>query len=273
MHRQLKEWEHYQEPTVLLVWIDILLSANTKAGWVRGQRINRGELVTSVARIMESTGIGSDNTVREALRKLEQSGEIRREHFGNGTKIIINHFNRFQTYAPIAQPIAELGAQPIAELGAQPIADKQEINNNTISEEKNINPPTPMRVQEKKIGFDTFGIMANVYLKPVQHRQLIETFGEDAVKTTIDELSCKLADGSTDSGNHYATLTYWLNYRKHVDPAKTSGYQKPAPATDPNQETREQREQRLKALWQQASEEDRQSYLDTYHCYPWEREQ
>lgn len=140
-------------------------------------------------------------------------------------------------------------------------------------EEKNINTPTPMRVQEKKIGFDTFGIMANVYLKPIQHRQLIETFGEDAVKTTIDELSCKLADGSTDSGNHYATLTYWLNYRKHVAPAKTSGYQKPAPATDPNQETREQREQRLKALWQQASEEDRQSYLDTYHCYPWEREQ
>lgn len=134
LHRQLKEWQHYQEPFVLLVWLDLLLSANMKAGWVRGNRINRGQLITSVARIMESTGIGSDNTVRDALRKLEESGEIKREQIGIGTKITINHFNKFQTSAQDAQPsaqhTAEVGAQPTAEVGAYPSAevgaDKQE---------------------------------------------------------------------------------------------------------------------------------------------------
>lgn len=144
LHRQLKEWQHYQEPFVLLVWLDLLLSANMKAGWVRGNRINRGQLITSVARIMESTGIGSDNTVRDALRKLEESGEIKREQIGIGTKITINHFNKFQTSAqdaqPSAQPTAEVGAYPSAEVGAQhtaqPGADKQEYKK--VEKDKNL---------------------------------------------------------------------------------------------------------------------------------------
>jgi hypothetical protein len=168
LHRQLKEWQHYQEPFVLLVWLDLLLSANMKAGWVRGNRINRGQLITSVARIMESTGIGSDNTVRDALRKLEESGEIKKEQIGIGTKITINHFNKFQTSAqdaqPSAQPTAEVGAQPTAEVGAYPSAevgaDKQEYIEREESKERKegkeiISSPLPpdgetARKKEKK---------------------------------------------------------------------------------------------------------------------------
>lgn len=140
IHRQIKDWQHYQEPTVLLVWLDLLLSANTKAGWVRGIHLNRGQLVTSVARIMESTGIGSDNTVRDALHKLEASGEIRKERIGTGTKITINHFNRYQSSAitadNTAQPTAQVGAEVTAQPSAQPTADKQEYKEE--KEEKNI---------------------------------------------------------------------------------------------------------------------------------------
>ena len=96
LYEKIKEWQHYQEPTVLLVFIDILLSANTKDGWSLGRMIKRGELVTSVAQIMFSTGIKSDNTVRAALRKLEASVEIKRERFGNGSKITIIQFDKYQ---------------------------------------------------------------------------------------------------------------------------------------------------------------------------------
>ena len=126
LFRQIKDWQHYQEPTVFLVFIDLLLSANTKPGWNCGKRIGRGQLVTSTARIMESTGIGSDNTVRDALRKLEESGEIRRERFGNVTKITINQYSKYQAYANTAELGAEPAAQSDAELGAEPAADKQE---------------------------------------------------------------------------------------------------------------------------------------------------
>ena len=73
LYRQIKDWQHYQEPTVLLVFIDILTSANTKDGWYKGKTVCKGELVTSVASIMASTGIKSNNTVIDALKKLEKS--------------------------------------------------------------------------------------------------------------------------------------------------------------------------------------------------------
>lgn len=144
LHRQMKDWQHYQEPTVMLVFIDLLLSANSKPGWKRGHRIGRGQLVTSTAQIMESTGIGSDNTVREALRKLEASGEIVRERFGNGTKITINQYSKYQAYANTAEPAAEPVAQSSAEPAAEPVANKQESKNGRrkegVSEFPNGNP-------------------------------------------------------------------------------------------------------------------------------------
>ena len=125
LYRQIKDWQHYQEPTVLLVFIDILTSANTKDGWYKGKTVCKGELVTSVASIMASTGIKSNNTVIDALKKLEKSGEIKRERFGNATKITITQFSKYQDCANTAQPTA------------QPTAHEQEINRLIIQEEKN----------------------------------------------------------------------------------------------------------------------------------------
>jgi hypothetical protein len=39
-------------------------------------------------------------------------------------------------------------------------------------------------------------------------------FGEAETQSAIDDLSCKLMDGSTESNAHYATLTYWLANRR-----------------------------------------------------------
>lgn len=277
LHRQLKEWQHYQEPFVLLVWLDLLLSANMKAGWVRGNRINRGQLITSVARIMESTGIGSDNTVRDALRKLEESGEIKREQIGIGTKITINHFNKFQTSAQDAQPsaqlTAEVGAQPSAEVGAQPTAqpgaDKQEYIEREESkerkEEKNINPLPHARARE--IGIEAFGSFSNVFLYPGEHRTLNETYGPELTAKAVDDLSCKLAEGdeqALNSRNHYATLDRWLRYKRETAKVPLSS-SKADPMTE--------KEKILRIAWDATSEEGRREYLDDHEgMLPWEYE-
>lgn len=274
LHRQLKEWQHYQEPYVLLVWLDLLLSANSKAGWVRGNRINRGQLITSVARIMESTGIGSDNTVRDALRKLEESGEIKREQIGIGTKITINHFNKFQTSAQNAQPsaqhTAEGSAYPSEEVGAQPTAqpgaDKQEYKEvEERKEEKNINPLPHARARE--IGIEVFGSFSNVFLFPGEHRQLVETYGQVLTDKAVDDLSCKIAEGdeqALNSRNHYATLDRWLRYKRETGKVPLS-----STAADPMNE----REKTLRIAWDATSEKGRQEYLDDHEgLLPWEYE-
>ena len=165
IHRQLKDWQHYQEPTVLLVWIDLLLSANSKPAWVRGEAIAAGQVVTSVTTIMESTGIKSKHTVIEALRKLEQSGEITREKFGNGTKITIANFEKFQTSGALGgaknaprngkegKEAVQQGVQKMHQggaLGGAKNAPKQEYK----KEEDRIivdNPPTRVREEFSEI--------------------------------------------------------------------------------------------------------------------------
>ena len=72
----------------MLVWIDLLLSANTGERWYRGQKLHRGELRTSVSTIAESTGL-NPKTVRLALKKLEESGEITLQTTNHYTQIFV----------------------------------------------------------------------------------------------------------------------------------------------------------------------------------------
>lgn len=58
--------------------------------------------------------------------------------------------------------------------------------------------------------------MQNVKMKPSQYRHLVESYGEETAKEVIDAFSCKLADGSTDSANHFATIVSWLGYRRRM---------------------------------------------------------
>lgn len=148
IHRQIKEWQHYQEPTVLLVWIDLLLSANAKDGWWKGKRVRRGELFTSVATIAENTGLDA-KTVRKALDKLEATGEIRREATNAGSKIIINQFSKFQSSGNNPQQNPQRIPQQTPQQNPQLIPYQQEINKERIIEGENIDDIPPTRTREK----------------------------------------------------------------------------------------------------------------------------
>ena len=187
----------------MLVWLDLLLSANTVDRWERGFKVKRGEVLTSTNIIQQRTGL-SPNTIKKAIAILEESGEVKRDATKAGTKYIIRQFNKYQSSSKIDQPTD----QPTDQLNKN-----IRINNSRIQED--INTPTPARAREAKIGEEAFGTFANVFLKPAEHRAIIQEFGQEAVDATIEDLSCKLADGTTDSTNHYATLLYWLNYQRY----------------------------------------------------------
>ena len=245
IHRQIKEWQHYQEPNVLLVWLDLLTSANTKDGWWRGRKIRRGELFTSVETIHQNTGLDV-KTIRKALATLEESGEIKREATNAGSKIIINQYNKFQSWGNDTQPLPQRDTQPLP----QRLPHQQE--------EENINK---LIIQERKKGvcdaparegfLETFGLLHNVKIKAAEYRQLVETYGKETTDDTIDDLSCKLADGSVDSSNHHATLLSWLRYQR-----RSGG---PVPMTS-NQADPELAN--LQRLWDTSTEADKRQYLD-----------
>lgn len=91
---------------------------------------------------------------------------------------------------------------------------------------------------------ETFGLLNNVKMAPEQHRHLVEDYGQEATDATIDDLSCKLADGTVDSSNHYATLLSWLRYQRRNGGTATMSSTQAVPTYIPPKEpefsTREQ---------------------------------
>lgn len=83
--------------------------------------------------------------------------------------------------------------------------------------------PAP-KAAVKKPGQDVYGAFTNVYLSQEEFNDILHLVGNlNSTREMIDSLSAKLEDGSTTSTNHYATLTYWANWRKKADEEKEKG--------------------------------------------------
>ena len=84
--------------------------------------------------------------------------------------------------------------------------------------------PVAQKAAVKKPGQDVYGAFTNVYLSQEEFNEILRLVGNlNATREMIDSLSAKLEDGSTTSTNHYATLTYWANWRKKADEEKEKG--------------------------------------------------
>ena len=76
----------------------------------------------------------------------------------------------------------------------------------------------------KKPGQEVWGTFANVYLSQDEYNEILHLVGNlNSTREMVDSLSAKLEDGSTTSANHFATLTYWANWRKKADEEKEKG--------------------------------------------------
>ena len=96
LHRSFKDWQHYGEPSVMVVFIDLLLSVNAKDGWWHGHKCERGATFRSIRTIAENTTL-NPITIRKALAKLELTGEIKRIKIDQKhTKTIICNFAKYQ---------------------------------------------------------------------------------------------------------------------------------------------------------------------------------
>lgn len=84
--------------------------------------------------------------------------------------------------------------------------------------------PVVQKAAVKKPGQEVWGTFANVYLSQDEYNEILHLVGNlNSTREMVDSLSAKLEDGSTTSSNHYATLTYWANWRKKADEEKEKG--------------------------------------------------
>lgn len=85
-------------------------------------------------------------------------------------------------------------------------------------------PAAAPKTATKKPGQEVWGTFANVYLSQDEYNEILHLVGNlNSTREMVDSLSAKLEDGSTTSANHFATLTYWANWRKKADEEKEKG--------------------------------------------------
>ena len=142
LHRKMREWQHYQRPSVRLVFEELLFCANTKPGWFHGIKINRGETIVSIETICGYTGFARA-TVVAALKVLEDTKEIKRLKCWRGTRTKIINFDRYQENESLEsssktelliEPQTELHTELHTELLIEPKQEYKNIRNNNIIE-------------------------------------------------------------------------------------------------------------------------------------------
>ena len=87
IHRTMLQWEHFNEPSVVTVFLALLLNADRD-----------GKTGISLSGLTSATGL-TTNTVRCALAKLVNSGEITRDFVkGQKTTTSIANWSKYQVY-------------------------------------------------------------------------------------------------------------------------------------------------------------------------------
>ena len=106
----------------------------------------------------------------------------------------------------------------------------EERKNKEIAGTEKIEEPKPLPRQVQSSNETktpdqlVWGQFENVFLTQKQHDDFCVHVGNvNEAKKIIDSLSCKLADGTKTSNNHFATLISWADWQKKNDAEKERG--------------------------------------------------
>lgn len=96
IHRKMVDWEWYCDLNTKSLFIHLLLKANYKRKRWQGNRIDRGQLVTSIKSLSSETGI-SEQSVRTSLNKLKSTGEITTKSTNRFTIVTVCNYETYQS--------------------------------------------------------------------------------------------------------------------------------------------------------------------------------
>jgi len=125
IHRQLLEWEWYDDINVKVLFFHLLLKANHKPKKYKGKIIEVGELLTGRDVLSIQTGL-SIQKIRTALSKLKSTNEITIKTSPQGTVIQIVNYKKYQI---VTNEITN----------EQPTSNQQVTTNKNIKNDNNIN--------------------------------------------------------------------------------------------------------------------------------------
>ena len=99
LHRQLLDWEWFDNSQMVHLWIYFLLKANYQNSKWHGVDVPRGSFITSLDSICKDTGLTVQN-VRTCISKLKSTNEITIKVTNRYSIITLCKYDMYNTYEP-----------------------------------------------------------------------------------------------------------------------------------------------------------------------------
>ena len=158
LHRQILEWEWYSDNNCFRLFLHLLLKANHKERRFKGMELEIGTIVTSRDLLARETGL-TGQQIRTALNKLISTNEITSVSSSQGTIIQVVNYEKYQ-------------------IATNEITNEQPTSNQRITTNNNV----------KNNKENTYRRFAHLSLSFPEYDKLAETWNEDQINTTLDEI-------------------------------------------------------------------------------------
>jgi len=158
LHRQILEWEWYSDNNCFRLFLHLLLKANHKERRFKGMELEIGTIVTSRDLLARETGL-TGQQIRTALNKLILTNEITSVSSPQGTIIQIVNYEKYQ-------------------IATNEITNEQPTSNQRITTNNNV----------KNNKENTYRRFAHLSLSFQEYDKLAQTWNEDQINTTLDEI-------------------------------------------------------------------------------------
>lgn len=220
LHRQLLEWEWYNNINIKTLFIHCLLRANHADKKWQGILIKKGSFITSYENLSIETGL-SIHKIRTALDKLKMTGEVASKTTNQYSIITINNWDRFQIDD---KQNDKQTANEWQTNGKRMATNKNDKNDKNIEEEKNY-----VRYGKE---------YQNVYLKKNHYTRLLNaSMSIPLLNEIIEDYSYNIERGKEKRFDlqypdaHYLGLMAYLKQRKKnpkIVPIEEKSHYRPA---------------------------------------------
>lgn len=152
LHRQFTQWEWFDKPEMVQLFIYLLISATHEEMQWRGMTIKRGQIVTSLDKIKAATGL-STSKIRTCLERLKLTNEIASETTNQYRVLTICNYDKYQSVGEACDKQNDKQIANKSQANRKQIASaiSYNNNNNNITTEKNISLSCTHEEQREKI--------------------------------------------------------------------------------------------------------------------------
>ena len=126
IHRQILNWEWYDEPNTFRIFFHLLLKTNHKPNKYRGVTVEAGQIMTGLDLLARETNL-SMQKVRTSLNRLKSTNEITIKTSTKGTIIQVVNYEKYQVVTNEQQT------------NNKRVTNEQQTNNKQITTNKNVN--------------------------------------------------------------------------------------------------------------------------------------